>query len=205
MKYQTRKSHGFTLIEIIIVITIIGIITALAIPSYSRYIRRAESMKIARGLESVLNVAAFNAKTSGRAVKACATGDINGDTPECLTDLSSFAASGNSENFGWIVFWDINNNNKVDVAVLPIPAEKIYKRVVFKQSKTRMKTTMSASPIIIIQPQNTINEAGTICIYAPYDNSPLPVCDNTDAVNNDLSEVKVRWSGLGKVSFIKFN
>ncbi len=60
------------------------------------------------------------------------------------------------------------------------------------------------NPVITIQPRNTIGKTGTMCIYAPHDSSPLPTCENTDVVNNELSEVKVRWSGLGKVSFIKF-
>ena len=35
-----RKSSGFTLIEILIVVAIIGILSAIAVPSYTDYIRR---------------------------------------------------------------------------------------------------------------------------------------------------------------------
>lgn len=52
-----RKNHlrGFTLIEVMITISIIGILTAVALPSYNAYVQRA---KVAPALESLLSYAA---------------------------------------------------------------------------------------------------------------------------------------------------
>ncbi len=202
MKYQIKKSRGFTLTELMIVVAIMGILAAIAGPSFARTIRHATVMKMARGFESALDAAAFNAKASGRPVKVCATNTINAPTPNCLTTLGDFTGSGNSENFGWIVFWDINDNDSVDVAAPPVPAEKVFKRLPFAQGRIKMEWS-GGSNIITIMPRNTTGDNGTMCIYAPYGSvtSLSSPCSATSTFEPNLNEVKVILSTLGRVTF----
>lgn len=42
MSAQNKKNHGFTLIELLITVAIIGILSAIAIPSYGKYVTRSK-------------------------------------------------------------------------------------------------------------------------------------------------------------------
>jgi type IV pilus assembly protein PilA len=52
-KLKVRSKKGFTLIELMIVVAIIGVLAAIAIPAYRDYVRRARMSEVLAALDAI--------------------------------------------------------------------------------------------------------------------------------------------------------
>ncbi|NQU68288.1 MAG: prepilin-type N-terminal cleavage/methylation domain-containing protein [Candidatus Marinimicrobia bacterium] len=64
-KVKQRLQNGFTLIEVLIVVVIIGILVAIAVPTYAKYVKKGYASDAKVSIKAILNASSVYLQTTG--------------------------------------------------------------------------------------------------------------------------------------------
>lgn len=98
--------RGFTLVELLVTLAVGVILLAIAIPSYSVFVRANRLASVANDLVSAIHMTRSEAIKRGKRVTLCKTGDATSAAPTC--DAAA------SWQHGWLVFVDSGVRGVID-------------------------------------------------------------------------------------------
>lgn len=106
MHNQSEYNSGFTLVELMIVVAIVGILAAIGAPSFQDMLNQTRASSLANELAASLNLARSEAIKRGTQVSVCKSGNITAASPTCSTTASW-------QN-GWLIFVDTGTSGTFD-------------------------------------------------------------------------------------------
>ena len=113
---ERRVQSGFTLMELMVVLAVVGVIMGFAVPNFSLYIRNSRLTGAANDLLASVTMARSEAIKRQLPVGVCASADPNVANPVCS------GATATAFRQGWIVWVDADNDwvpdNNVNEPVL---------------------------------------------------------------------------------------
>lgn len=80
---MSKNQKAFTLIELLVTISVVGVLLALAVPSYNKQVLNNRSVALGEEFLGAVNLARYEAVKRAKRVSICASSDSTTATPSC--------------------------------------------------------------------------------------------------------------------------
>jgi type IV pilus assembly protein PilA len=106
MRKMLNKKSGFTLIELMIVVAILGILAAIAIPAFVTYVRRSKTVEATESVDKIFTAASSYYNPGERQARGLTGSSFDhctvADDPGTLADPSDVKQSGGFNTATWM-------------------------------------------------------------------------------------------------------
>ena len=152
-------AKGFTLFELILALGVFGLLSLVAIPSFSAFLSSAQLATDHQKLQSLLSLARMTSVSEGNYVVICRRDVVNGCT----------GFSGSSDTVRWpngaLVFSDKDNNRQLD------PPDDLVLRVIeFSPSN---KVTWNRNELLVYESDGSVRGGSNGTFTISQDNEEL--------------------------------
>lgn len=167
------RARGFTILELMIVVAIVGVLASLAFPAFGELIKNSRRTTVVNELSASLMLARAEAAKRGQPVSVC--GLTSGGGTSC--------AGGTNWDYGWMVFLDPDGDGAFDTG------EEVMRRYIveYPDIKVRTNTESGAGPGHFTQ--RSFNQNSTT--------GDITICDKRGATRS--RQIEVARSGRASV------
>jgi prepilin-type N-terminal cleavage/methylation domain-containing protein len=128
-RYKRQLGNGFSTVELIVVIAIIGILMAIALPTYMSLVPRSETKSDAQAVKNLMQKARMNASVFQRPIRVlvdCTPDTRQAGTKPCRLEaqVPLFNADGSLKNWSLLPGGRIFLHKGTDITYQSLPSQK---------------------------------------------------------------------------------